>query len=40
MIYIVKLESKAVQDIEALKKSGNKSAIIKIKKLLSTDLHY
>lgn len=34
MPYIIKLESKAIEDIAELKKSGNKAAITKIEKLL------
>lgn len=34
MSYIIKIEPKAVQDIAELKKSGNKSAINKIERLL------
>ncbi|WP_455589239.1 Txe/YoeB family addiction module toxin [Bacteroides rodentium] len=34
MAYIIEIEPKAVQDIAELKKSGNKTAITKIEKLL------
>lgn len=34
MTYIIEIEPKAVQDIAELKKSGNKTAITKIEKLL------
>ena len=34
MTYIVKLEERALHDITDLKKSGNKTAIVKIEKLL------
>lgn len=34
MAYIIEIEPKAVQDITKLKKSGNKTAITKIEKLL------
>ena len=34
MTYIVKLEERALHDIADLKKSGNKTAIVKIEKLL------
>lgn len=34
MVYIIEIEPKAVQDIAELKKSGNKTAITKIEKLL------